>query len=89
MVDSFSIITTKANSLMEQVHNKKKRMPVILPEDEAAEWISRNLSVERISSIARYSIPSEKLQATSIIKNFRQAGEPREAFTYTELPALL
>jgi putative SOS response-associated peptidase YedK len=89
MVDSFSILTTKANSLMEQVHNNKKRMPVILPEDEAVEWISKDLSIERISSIARYSIPSESLHATSIIKNFRQAEEPRETFTYNELPALL
>jgi putative SOS response-associated peptidase YedK len=89
MIDSFSILTTKANSLMEQVHNNKKRMPVILPEDEAVEWISKDLSIERISSIARYSISSEKLQATSIIKNFRQAEEPREPFIYSELPALL
>jgi putative SOS response-associated peptidase YedK len=32
-VESFSIVTTKANQLMEQVHNAKKRMPTILNED--------------------------------------------------------
>ena len=89
MVDSFSILTTKANSLMEQVHNNKKRMPVILPQEEASEWIRNDLSVERISSIARYSIPSNMLNATSIIKNFRQSGEPREPFHYIELPDLV
>lgn len=89
VVDSFSILTTKANSLMEQVHNKKKRMPVILPEEEAAEWIKADLPIEKISSIARFSIPSEKLQARSIIKNFRQVEEPREAFDYVELPDLV
>lgn len=31
---SFSIITTKANDLMAEVHNNKKRMPVILPKRE-------------------------------------------------------
>ena len=89
VVDSFSILTTKANSLMEQVHNKKKRMPVILPEEEAAEWIRGDLSIERISAIARYGIPSSSLHATSIIKNFRKSEEPREAFHYVELPDLL
>jgi putative SOS response-associated peptidase YedK len=89
MVDSFSILTTKANSLMEQVHNNKKRMPVILPEDEAAEWIQADLPIEKISSIARYSIHSSMLNATSIIKNFRQSAEPREPFHYIELPDLV
>jgi hypothetical protein len=64
-------------------------MPVILPQEEAAEWIHNDLSVERISSIARYSIPSNKLNAASIIKNFRQSGEPRELFHYIELPDLV
>jgi putative SOS response-associated peptidase YedK len=89
MIDSFSILTTKANSLMKQVHNNKKRMPVILPEEEASEWIRSDISVDRISSIARYSIPSHMLNATSIIKNFRQSGEPREGFHYIELPNLV
>jgi putative SOS response-associated peptidase YedK len=28
-VETFSIVTTKANKLMEQVHNSKTRMPTI------------------------------------------------------------
>jgi putative SOS response-associated peptidase YedK len=33
-LDTFSIITTKANSLLEKIHNTQKRMPVILPRDK-------------------------------------------------------
>ena len=43
-MDTFSIITTKANTMMEQIHNKKKRMPTILNEAQASEWIEPNLS---------------------------------------------
>jgi len=34
-VSSFSIVTTRANSLLEKIHNTKKRMPVILPPQRA------------------------------------------------------
>ena len=35
-----SIITTRANPLMEKIHNTKKRMPVILREEAERDWIS-------------------------------------------------
>lgn len=39
-VSTFTIITTKANSMMEKIHNKKKRMPVILQSKDYDKWIS-------------------------------------------------
>jgi putative SOS response-associated peptidase YedK len=36
---TYTVITTKANPLMETIHNKKKRMPVIFPKDHEQEWI--------------------------------------------------
>jgi len=87
-VDSFAILTTAANPLMEQIHNKKKRMPVILPEEEAAEWMHDNISIEKIKSLASYRIPSEKMEYHTIRKDFRLIEEPREPFVYDELPAL-
>jgi putative SOS response-associated peptidase YedK len=89
MVDSFSILTTAANSLMAQVHNKKKRMPVILPEEEASEWIRAELSVERISALAKFQIESSKLNAITIAKDFRQSENPTEGWDYKELPGLV
>lgn len=88
MVESFAILTTAANSLLEQVHNKKKRMPVILPEDEAAEWIRDDLTPGQIAKLASYQIDSGQLIAETIIKDFRIASEPREKFYYPELPHL-
>jgi putative SOS response-associated peptidase YedK len=51
-VETDSIITTAANKAMEQIHNTKKRMPTILNEDLAWEWLFGNLSEERITEIA-------------------------------------
>ncbi len=37
--NTFSILTTAANPLMEEIHNTKKRMPVILHKEKELEWI--------------------------------------------------
>lgn len=37
---SFTIVTTKANSLLEKVHNSKKRMPVILNSENQNIWLN-------------------------------------------------
>jgi len=42
---SCSLITTKANSLMEHIHNTKKRMPVILDMEGEKKWISGDISL--------------------------------------------
>jgi len=36
---TFSIITTPANPLLEEIHNVKKRMPLIIPEDKQDAWL--------------------------------------------------
>ncbi len=85
---TFAIVTTAANRLMQQVHNSKQRMPVILPEDLAMEWIQEGLSPQRIQELATYSLPADQMQAVSIHKDFRNHLHPQEAFIYPELPQL-
>jgi len=84
-VNSFALVTTKANSLMEQIHNSKKRMPLILTDELAAEWIS-DIPQQRIKEIATFQIPAEEMEAYTIQKNFRESQEPLP-FTY-DIPAL-
>lgn len=40
ILNSCSIITTRANPLMEKIHNTRKRMPVILNREIETEWIT-------------------------------------------------
>lgn len=87
-VETFSIVTTAANRLMEQVHNSKKRMPTILNDDLAYEWLFSDLTEERISEIAKTQYPANKMQACTIAKDFRTALEPAKEFMYEDLPAL-
>jgi putative SOS response-associated peptidase YedK len=88
-MDTFAIVTTQANALMEQVHNKKKRQPTILPVELAEEWIFEDLTEQRIKEIAAYQLPADQMKATSIRKDFKAVEDPLEVFIYNELPGLI
>lgn len=87
-VETFSVVTTAANKLMQQIHNSKKRMPTILTEDLAWEWLFGNLTEERISEIARFQFPAVQMESCTISKDFRSALEPAAPFVYEDLPSL-
>lgn len=89
IIDTFAIVTTAANPLMAQVHNAKNRMPTILPEDLAMEWMQPGLSDQRITELATYQFPASQMAAHTIHKNFKGFTDPTEAFNYSELPALV
>jgi putative SOS response-associated peptidase YedK len=51
--NTFTILTTRANSLLEKIHNLKKRMPVILPASEEEQWISREQDFSTLDKLLR------------------------------------
>lgn len=86
--DTFAIVTTAANELCAKVHNTKKRMPTILTDDLAKEWLFGDLSRERITEIANYQYDSDKMIAWPVEKNFIIKPEPDKEFVYENLPPL-
>jgi putative SOS response-associated peptidase YedK len=44
IIQTFSIITTDANPLMAEIHNSKKRMPLILEKENEDMWLQGALS---------------------------------------------
>ena len=40
IVNTFSIITTDANPLLAEIHNEKKRMPLVIPESDRDAWLN-------------------------------------------------
>ena len=65
LFSTFSIITTDANELMAEVHNSKKRMPVILDRKSEKQWIDLNLNKKEALELLR-PCPSEILAAHTI-----------------------
>ena len=84
-VDTFAIVTTAANKLMQQIHNSRMRMPVILPEELAWEWLFGELSEEEITRIATSQFDNTQMSANTIAKDFRTMADPATPFEYPEL----
>lgn len=89
-VETVSIVTTAApeGHIMAKVHNSKMRMPTILNEDLAWEWMFGNLSEERITEIGRTQFPSNQMTACTIAKDFKEQLEPAKPFVYEDLPMI-
>lgn len=85
---TFALVTTKANALLAKVHNKRKRMPVILTEDLQHEWMQKELDEKRIKAIATFQYPAGEMEAWSIRKDFRERTDPQAYFQYEKLPEI-
>lgn len=64
-INTFSIVTTRANDLMTEIHNTKKRMPVILPSSVEKLWLKRDL-VKSSALPLMEPVASEMLDAHTI-----------------------
>jgi putative SOS response-associated peptidase YedK len=90
VLQTYSVITCRANPLMEQIHNKKKRMPVILPKDQEREWIDPSLSKKAAEALlVPYNDTLMEAFTISRLITSRQRDpnvpEVSQPFTYPEL----
>lgn len=69
---TFSIITTEANNLMSEIHNNRKRMPLIITPENRDKWLS-NLSKEQIQKMMQ-PLPDGMLQTHTISKLITTRG---------------
>jgi putative SOS response-associated peptidase YedK len=64
-VNTFSVITTDANDLMADIHNSKKRMPVILERGSELKWLDLNSPKDEIKELLK-PYRSEILRAHTV-----------------------
>jgi putative SOS response-associated peptidase YedK len=64
-LNTFSVVTTRANELMQEIHNTQKRMPVILPSSAGRLWLKEGLADEALASLME-PVGSEMLDAHTI-----------------------
>lgn len=62
---TFSIVTTKANPLMEYIHNTKKRMPLMLSHEEERRWINPELTKTEIKELMQ-PLDEDAMKATIV-----------------------
>lgn len=88
-VESCAVITTQANLVMEQIHNSKKRMPTILNDDLAYDWLFKPMNEKEISELAQWQMPWEQLSYYTLAKDFLSSIDPLKQHYYPELPPLI
>jgi putative SOS response-associated peptidase YedK len=62
---TYTVITRKANSIMEQIHNSGPnagRMPMMVPYEMELQWLREDLSDEEMQQILDYEMASEELE---------------------------
>ena len=70
---TFSILTTDANVLMANIHNSKKRMPLILHPEDENNWLDPGLSKEVIQQML-VPYPESEMSAWTISKMITTRG---------------
>jgi len=86
-VNTVAFGITDSNYVMSQIHNSKKRMPSILTEDLAWEWLMEKPTEARLSQIARTQIPSSLLEFCTVDRDYRKTLEATP-IEYPELAAI-
>lgn len=81
---SYTVLTTRANSILEYVHNNKKRMPVFIAKEDEKAWLNRDLSQKDVLELCQpsrdpamraYTI-SKLLTTRNILTNVPQVLDP-------------
>lgn len=74
--NTFSIVTTKANPLMEKIHNTKKRMPLILSYEDSCSWLDDSLGRNQIVALIK-PYPESMMSACTISMKANKPGTLR------------
>jgi putative SOS response-associated peptidase YedK len=81
---SYTVLTTRANSILEYVHNNKKRMPVFIAQEDEKAWLNKDLSQKDVLELCHPSLDpamraytiSKLLTTRNISTNVPQVLEP-------------
>jgi putative SOS response-associated peptidase YedK len=68
----FTIITTEANPLMAMIHNRKKRMPVILPDGREFEWLKPGETAKALLK----PLNEDNMEAWTVTRRITEKGRP-------------
>lgn len=66
---SCSIITTEANDFFSEIHNVKKRMPLVLDEGLKDEWLNDCLNEKNIEELMKHSFTSKEFSAHPVSRD--------------------
>ena len=88
---SCSIITTEANAFFSEIHNVRKRMPIVLDEKLKGEWLNEKINKNQIIEIMNDGFTQKEFKAHPVSQNIYKRNndnnnpEVLNKFTYNTL----
>jgi putative SOS response-associated peptidase YedK len=71
---SYTVLTTRANGMMDKIHNTKKRMPVIIPREYEKDWLNPSLTQEDVLALCQ-PFDAAKMEGYTISKRITSKTE--------------
>lgn len=71
---SCSILTTEANAFFAEIHNVKKRMPLVLDEELHAEWCNGDLNENNVLELMKHGFTSKDFKAHPVSRDLYKRG---------------
>ena len=69
-----TMLTTEANDFFSEVHNKKKRMPLVLDKNIEGEWLNPNLVDGDLQDLMAASFTKEEFKAHPVTRDLYKRG---------------
>jgi len=69
-----TILTAEANDFFAEIHNKKKRMPLILDPLYFSDWLDAGISDQAINEIMSIGVTSKEFKAHPVSRNLNKRG---------------
>jgi putative SOS response-associated peptidase YedK len=71
---TFTILTRKASALFEELHNSKKRQPLILDDETIKTWLNKSTSQLEIQRLLNYEFNTDDLHIHPISRDFNNTS---------------
>jgi len=69
-----TILTVEANDFFAEVHNKKKRMPLVLNNDFIEDWLDDGMNEQQLNELMAFGFTREEFKAHPISRDFYKRG---------------
>jgi len=73
-VYSTTIITTEANDFFTEVHNKKKRMPLVLADNLYEDWLDDGLNAQSLNELMAFGFTTNEFKAHPVSRDLYKKG---------------
>ncbi|WP_353779686.1 SOS response-associated peptidase family protein [Winogradskyella sp. 3972H.M.0a.05] len=71
---SATILTVEANEFFAEIHNKRRRMPLVLAKDLFEDWMDEGMNQQSLNELMAYGFTSKEFKAHPVTRDLYKKG---------------